>query len=382
MVMKVEIPPNLFDPFLVLESMTESVIITDAHLEDPGPFIIYANPAFEKMTGWSREEVIGKSPRILQGAKTEHGIFKDLRSTLEVGKIWSGRTINYRKDGSDFYMEWSIVPIHNASGDIHQYLAVQREVTYIVDTEHQLQDLMQLERKRRKEIEKTNTKLNRVVGKQKKTLDLFTKFVPEPIVQRALSQDEDEILDGEQIEAALLFCDIRGFTAIAERLKPPQVVSLLNTYYAEMSKVVDEHKGVINQFVGDEIFVAFGAPLPVKDPHLCAVQCAIEMIRKLENINERLQKELGEKIAVGIGINYGPVVAGNLGSEDRLSYSITGDTVITAKRIESLTRAFPNTILISANIQDKIPSQIITQPLDSVEMKGKNKKIEVFKVVI
>ena len=137
-----------------------------------------------------------------------------------------------------------------------------------------------------------------------------------------------------------------------------------------MSEVIKKHEGVINQFVGDEIFISFGAPLPIREPEISAVQCALDMINKLEEINDSLRGMISKDIYVGIGINFGSIIAGNLGSDERLSYSITGDAVNTAKRIESLTRNLPNTILISQSIYDKVKSIVNTVPLGKVNIKG------------
>jgi PAS domain S-box-containing protein len=369
------------DAEIMLENMDESVLITDSNLDEPGPYIIYVNPSFEKMTGWKREELAGKSPRILQGPKTDHSIFNDLKEKLQEGDVWSGRTLNYRKDGSEFYMEWSIVPIRNKEGKIHQHLAVQKDVTQIVLTEKRLQVAMEKERRRLLQIETTNKKLNKLITRQVKTLNLFKKYVPEPIVNKALKQKDEDIRKGEKLQAALLFCDIRRFTAFAEILSPTQVVHMLNIYYSMMSEVINKHNGVINQFVGDEIFVSFGAPEPIPDPEISSVRCALEMVKKLDEISDNLQNMIKEKIVVGIGINYGPIVAGNLGSDDRLSYSITGDAVNTAKRIESLTRGLPNSILISQSIYEKTKNAVATKPLGEVVIKGKNEKVSVYKVL-
>ena len=365
---------------VMTECMTESVLITDANLNDPGPYIIYANPAFEKMTGWTMQEVIGKSPRILQGPDTDYNIFRDFKEKLERGETWSGRTVNYRKDGSEFYMEWSIVPIRNEAWVIHQYLAVQKDVTHLVHTEQKLQQAREEERKRLLEIKKTNLKLNRLIAKQNKTLELFIKYVPEPIVKKILAQSRQEIKEGEQLEVGLLFCDIRNFTSMAEELRPKEVVHVLNVYYSMMSDVIKKHNGVINQFVGDEIFVSFGAPVPIENPEISAVRCAMDMIKKLKDINKALHGIVNNTIVVGIGINYGSIIAGNLGSDDRLSYSITGDAVNTAKRIESLTRGVPNAILVSESIYTKIKDIVGTKPWGEIEMKGKHNTVNVYQI--
>ena len=368
------------DAFKILESMNESVLITTTELESPGPFIIYVNPAFEKMTGWKREDIIGQSPRILQGKNTDYKIFQNLRDQLSKGKIWQGKTLNYRKDGSEFYMEWSITPIKIKDNELH-YLAVQKDVTQIVLTEKKLQLAREQEKKRLKQIEHKNKELENLISDQKKMLDLFVKYVPEPIVKKALSGKTKNIKKGEQLEVALLFCDIRRFTSIAESLNPHQTVHFLNTYYSMMSDVIKKYGGVINQFVGDEIFVSFGAPLPMTEPELSAVLCAKEMVAKLTEINTKLSDITEQDIIIGIGINYGPIIAGNLGSDDRLSYSITGDAVNTAKRIESLTGDLSNTILISQSVYDKTSNYIKTIPWGKVTIKGKNEKINVFQIV-
>jgi len=369
-----------FDSAVMLESMAESVLITDTKLKYPGPHIIYVNAAFEKMTGWNRNEIIGKSPRILQGPDTDYTIFNDMQNTLEEDKVWSGKTLNYRKDGSEFQMQWSIVPVKDDLGEIIQYLAVQKDVTQFVLTEKRLQESMEAEKQRLVEIEKANKKLNKLVAQQKRTLDLFKRYVPEPVVKKALKQDDKEIRNGELLDAALLFCDIRSFTPIAERLSPNQVVHMLNAYYSIMSEVIKKHNGVINQFVGDEIFVSFGAPVPIPDPEMSSVKCALEMIDKLAEISRNLDDILTEDMAIGVGIHFGSIVAGNLGSYDRLSYSITGDAVNAAKRIESMTKKIKNAILISEPIYQKTKDMISTKRWGRVKIKGKREKIRIYQV--
>ena len=370
-----------FDAALLLESMTQSVLLTTADLDYPGPYILYVNRAFEQMTGWNREEILGKSPRILQGPKTDHTIFNNLKDSLMSGTIWSGRTINYRKDGSEFHMEWSIVPIRDQLGAIVQYFAIQKEVTEIVKTEMKLEQAQLAEKKRVKEIEKTNKKLSELLAKQNQTLSLFTKYVPQAVVERALSSKHEDAMTGEKLDVAILFCDIRDFTSMIEGLSPDQVVKLLNIYYSSMAEVITVHQGVINQFVGDEIFVAFGAPLPIEDPQLSAVRCAMAMIEKLQDINVELRKKLQREMAVGIGVNYGSVIAGNLGSDEKLAYAVTGSEVITAKRIESLTRDLQNKILISASVHAAVKDSIPTKPWGKVALRGHPEDVNVHQVL-
>lgn len=369
------------DTMILLESMTQSILITDAELNSPGPFIVYVNKAFEKMTGWKREEIIGKNPRILQGPKSDLSIFHNLNESLANGEVWEGKTINYKKDGTEFFMEWSIAPVFDKNGRIDKLLAVQNDITENVHIENQLEKSRKRELKRIKEIEEANIKLHSLTEKQKKTLDIFVKYVPESIVKKALSDTTEDIKEGVELEVALIFCDIRRFTPIAEKLSPTEVVRILNTYYSRMAEVINMHNGVITQFTGDEIFATFGAPNPIKDPEISSVYCAIQMIKKLEEINSDLNDILPEKITVGIGINYGPIIAGNLGSDDRLTYAITGDAVNTAKRIESLTSDLSNSILINESIYEKTKDLVSTKPWGELSVKGKEKKIMVYQII-
>jgi len=231
------------------------------------------------------------------------------------------------------------------------------------------------------EIREMNKKLTDLAQAQQSTLDLFIKYVPEPVVKKTLREKSGSIFEGEQQEVAVMFCDIRDFTPMSENLTPNEVVTVLNIFYAQMNEVIKQQEGVINQFIGDEIFVIFGAPVPVDNCEEKAVLCAIGMIRQLDIINEELQEKLGISIKVGIGINYGPVVTGNMGCENKISYSVTGDTVNTGKRIETLTKEKPNTILISESVYAKTKHVINTIPWQPVNVKGKDEKLTVYEVL-
>jgi PAS domain S-box-containing protein len=361
--------------------MTQSILITTPELDLPGPHIIYVNKAFEKMTGWSREEVLGKNPRFLQGPNTELSIFQNLRSILGRGDVWKGQTINYKKDGTEFYMEWSIAPVFDENRVIHALLAVQNDISENVRIKKELEKSINRELNRVDEIEQTNIKLNSLTEKQKKTLDLFIKYVPESVVKNSLSETNQGLKEGVKMDVALLFCDIRGFTLIAEKLNPSEVFRILNTYYSKMADVVKMHNGVITQFTGDEIFATFGAPIPIKDPEISSVNCAIKMIKKLVEINKDLADILPQRLTVGIGLNYGPIIAGNLGSDDRLTYAITGDAVNTAKRIESLTSNLSDAILITESIFEKTKELISAIHWGEVSVRGKKKKIMLYQVL-
>lgn len=223
--------------------------------------------------------------------------------------------------------------------------------------------------------------LHHKVEEQEKTLKLFMKYVPESVVEKALNDTTDSIFEGEQKNIAVLFCDIRGFTPMSESLSPREVVAFLNDYYSIMTEVVKRHNGTVNQFVGDEVFAIFGVPLATPNNEENAVYCALEMMQKLSLLNDKYQGKMQREIQVGIGVNCGEVVAGNLGSEEKISYSVTGDTVNTGKRIESLTKDNPNSILISDPVYQKLQDFLEVKVWDLMEVKGKKDLIQVYEVL-
>lgn len=223
--------------------------------------------------------------------------------------------------------------------------------------------------------------LKKRVEEQERTLKLFMRYVPEAVVERSLASNATSIFEGELQEMTVLFCDIRGFTNMSEDLSPREVVTFLNDYYAEMTEAVKRHQGTVNQFVGDEVFAGFGAPIATNDHERKAVFCALEMMKKLALLNQRYQEKMGREIEIGIGINSGWVVTGNLGSEDKISYSVTGDTVNTGKRIETLTKEHPNAILISESVYQEVKDWVETRAWDPIEVKGKKEKIRVYEVL-
>jgi adenylate cyclase len=219
------------------------------------------------------------------------------------------------------------------------------------------------------------------INEQEKTVRIFQKYVPEEVVQKTLNASEDSILDGELREVTVLFCDIRGFTPLSERLNPKDVVDLLNAYYGIMTLLVKKYNGTVNQFVGDEIFACFGAPKACIQNEQNAVFCAIEMIAALDELNKQFNKRFGSEIKVGIGINSGEVIAGNVGSEERIDYCVTGDTVNTGKRIETLSKDHPNTILVNKPVYEKVKDLITVKSWDPVAVRGKKNKLHVFEVL-
>jgi adenylate cyclase len=217
---------------------------------------------------------------------------------------------------------------------------------------------------------------------QEKTLALFRKYVPPTVIEKLLqSNGDNSIFDGEIKEVAVLFCDIRNFTEISSELKPREVVKILNEFYTIMSEVVNRHNGFVIQFIGDEIMAVFGAPLSHPENLSNSIFCGLDMINQINLLNEKFSSLVNRKIAIGIGINAGDVVAGNLGTPDKIAYSVIGDSVNAAKRIESLTKEHLNTVLISKTLFQKVGQLYVTKAWEPVQVKGIKDPLEVYQVL-
>lgn len=222
--------------------------------------------------------------------------------------------------------------------------------------------------------------LNDKVREQEKTLNLFKRYVPKEVVERALSE-ETPLFEGELREVSVIFCDLRNFSEFSGLMEPREVVSFLNQFYWLMASCVKQHHGTVYQYIGDEVFAVFGAPITFPENYSNAVFCAIHMIEKMKTLNEWLEPRYNIEVGVGIGINSGTVIAGNLGSEDKLEYSVTGHIVNMAKRIESLTKEKPNTILISASTFEKVKDLFELNQWEPVKVKGNAEPVVVYEVI-
>ena len=263
------------------------------------------------------------------------------------------------------------------SGKVFRYITKpwdENELRMTIENARQLFDLQA----RNKSL---MTELQQKVEEQDQTLKLFVRYVPEQVVKKTLENNQESIFEGELRNVAVLFCDIRGFTPLSEVLSPKEVVSFLNEYYQIMTEVVKQHNGSVIQFVGDEIFAAFGALELYPDNEVNAVYCALKMMDTLPRLNKKYTEKFKTEIEIGIGINYGEVVAGNLGSEDRIRYSVTGDTVNTGKRIESITKDYPDSILVSDSIYRKVKKVVNVKAWEPLHVKGKKDKILVYEVL-
>ena len=207
----------------------------------------------------------------------------------------------------------------------------------------------------------------------------FTRYVAREVVEEILKDPEQIALTGERREVTVLFCDIRGFTPLSERLSPEAVVALLNEFYTLMIDTVFKYEGTLDKFLGDAVMAVFGAPISHEDHSGRAIRTALAMQAGIEELSKKRVLEGKEPIAVGIGVSAGEAVAGTVGTENRMEYTVIGDRVNLAARLEA--NASPGQILISQWTYEKVDKLVNARTLGYFKVKGKEEEVEVYEVL-
>jgi adenylate cyclase len=206
----------------------------------------------------------------------------------------------------------------------------------------------------------------------------FGRYVSEEVASSILQSPEGLEMGGEERAVSILMSDLRGFTALAARLKPNEVIEFLNLYLETMVDVISRHEGTINEIIGDAILVIFGAPIACEDHPGKAVACGLAMQLAMAEVNQRLVAKGSAELEMGIGIHTGPVVVGNIGSLRRTKYAAVGSNVNLAGRIESFTTG--GQVLISESTREKIKSPLRLDGHFKVEPKGAKASLELHEV--
>jgi len=209
--------------------------------------------------------------------------------------------------------------------------------------------------------------------------DTFKRYVSKQVVDEILDDKTKLNLGGEKREITVLFSDIRGFTSMSETMNPERVVSTLNEHFSAMIDIVFKHNGTLDKIVGDQLMIVFGAPITHSDDTQRAVLTAQEMQKVIKKINKKRTGRKEKPVHIGIGINKGDAISGNIGSRERMDYTIIGDTVNLGARLCSA--ADPDEILISETVYKDVAEMVSCKELDPIKVKGKKEKIPVYRVV-
>jgi adenylate cyclase len=201
------------------------------------------------------------------------------------------------------------------------------------------------------------------------------------LARLASDRPETLALGGETRELTVLFSDIRNFTSIAEGLSAEALVELLNHYLGEMTDVIFRHDGMLDKYVGDAIMAVWGAPLPQGDHASRACRTALDMVTRLRSLQSVWQQRGWPELGIGIGINSGSMVVGNVGSVQRLSYTVIGDNVNLGSRLEGLNKLYGTEIIASEGTVRAAGEAVVARELDMVRVKGKSLAVRIFEIL-
>ncbi len=214
-----------------------------------------------------------------------------------------------------------------------------------------------------------------------KLRNIMGKYFSKDVMKKIITDADTLRLGGVRAIVTILFVDIRNFTQISENLSPQEVSSVLNEYFSTVEPIVGKYNGIVNKYIGDGLLAVFGEPIKSDNHAYNAVKCASEIIYNVKNLREKLIAENKPRIDIGIGINTGEVFAGNIGSEERLEYTVIGDNVNLASRIEAFNHILKTQFLISEYTYEKVKDCVEVVKLSQVNIKGKSKPIDIYEVL-
>jgi adenylate cyclase len=222
-----------------------------------------------------------------------------------------------------------------------------------------------------------------VEGREKrKVAKLFGRYVSRDVYTQLMEHPEQAELGGARREMTVLFSDIRGFTSVTERGNPEELVAQLNEYFSRMVAIVFRHHGTVDKFVGDMVMALFSAPLddPAHAEH--AVAAAVDMVKELRELNAEWAARGMAQLDIGVGVNSGDMIAGNIGSSSIMSYTVIGDNVNLGSRLESLNKEYKTRIIISDATRTRLTTPYDVRPLGDVVVKGKSKAVAIFEIKV
>jgi adenylate cyclase len=222
-----------------------------------------------------------------------------------------------------------------------------------------------------------------VEGREKRRVkQMFGRYVSRDVYDQLMENPALARLGGQRRDMSVLFSDIRGFTTVSEAGEPEEIVGQLNEYFSRMVPIVFANRGTVDKFVGDMIMALFGAPLVDADHADHAVAAAVEMVAELRRMNDAWAAAGRPALDIGVGVNSGDMVAGNIGSQSIMSYTVIGDNVNLGSRLESLNKNYHTRIIVSEATRSRLKRQYDVRPLGSVTVKGKTRAVDIYEVVV
>jgi class 3 adenylate cyclase/PAS domain-containing protein len=337
----------------VFNSMTNMIVTTDAE-----GYIYYFNEAAAQSMNLKEDDLNRSLENTFKNslsAKTLRTIVQSLNEGSEI----LGLEGIYRSGESELDYSLNVTPLKTPRG--------KKEGLTLLFTNQT----------REKELKQT---VQAVTEDRRLIKDMFARYMSQEVIASLLESPDNVKLGGDKRDATVFFADIRGYTSFSENHDPENIVEILNEYFTEAVENVIHHKGYIDKYIGDCIMAVWGVPMMHgKEDAINAVSCAVAIQDLIRSTKRKIFRKEAKKLRVGIGINTGPLVAGNLGSMQRMDYSVIGDTVNLAARLEGA--AGPDAIIISQSTRDQLGERFQLEKRDSIQVKGKEKPIKIYNVL-
>jgi len=210
----------------------------------------------------------------------------------------------------------------------------------------------------------------------------FNKYVSSDLVNQMVNDPSKIRRSATKKKISILFSDIANFTSISEKLSPEKLIYFLNDYLHEMTEIIIKNDGYIDKYIGDAIMAFWEENKDSKNIVEKSCMASLQMIQKVRELKIKWKNEFGEDVDIRIGVNYGNVVVGNIGSEHKFDHTVIGDNVNLASRLEGVNKKYGTNLIISEFVYEKIKSKFITRELDYIKVKGKNKPIRIYEILI
>jgi adenylate cyclase len=398
---------NAKQPILTSDELTLSLLVRDAHQQTEVAYVIFTDPE-GKIVAHSDLNLVGKQltrpkglaalvsqPLVQNYDDSKGGRIIDFAMPLVYSKVrlgalylgFSDRTIRetIARARNQTILITLMMILAGVGGAIVLALFLTRPIRQLVQGTKNIAAgnfLVALPVTSKDELGELTESFNQMaksLHEKEMIKSAFRRYVAREVAEEVFKNPQEIALSGDRRDVTVLFCDMRGFTPLAERLPPEEVVAMLNDFYGLMIDATFANEGSLEKFLGDAVMAVFGAPVRQSDHCIRAVTTALTMQAQIAALSHERIAQGKEPIAIGIGVSAGEAVAGRVGTENRMEYTVIGDRVNLAARLEA--NAKPGQILISQLTYDKVADQIEARSLGAIKVKGREEDVEIYEVL-